>query len=108
MTSVPAAFRKARVAAFLSAHWPRVAVALVLLALFFGNQGFRGLVRNYLELRSINKDIAALEREEARLGERLRLLRSGDGSVERLARRELGYVRKGELEYRFPPPAPDK
>ena len=86
----------------------RLAVALGLLAVFFGNQGFRSLVRNYLELRGLKQEIAALETEEKRSAERLKLLRSGDSSVERLARRELGYVRKGEIEYRFPPPAPEK
>jgi cell division protein FtsB len=85
-----------------------VAITVGLLAVFFGNQGFRSLVRNYMELRSLKKQIAALETDEKRNTERLRLLRAGDGSVERLARRELGYLRKGEIEYRFPPPAPEK
>jgi len=93
---------------FLRDNWQRVAWTLFLLTVFFGNQGFRGLVRNYMELRTLKKEIGALESQEKANSERLRLLRSGDGSVERLARRELGYVRKGEIEYRFPPPAPEK
>jgi cell division protein FtsB len=92
----------------LKTNWPRVAWTLFLTTVFFGNQGFRSLVRNYLELRSLQKDIAALEAQEQANSERLRLLKAGDGSVERLARRELGYIRKGEIEYRFPPPSPEK
>lgn len=93
---------------FLRANWPRVAWTLFLLTVFFGNQGFRSLVRNYMELRSLKKEIGALETQEKANTERLRLLRAGDGSIERMARRELGYVRKGEIEYRFPPPSPEK
>ena len=100
--------RRAQVAAFVAARWRRLLITTGLLALFLGNQGFRGLVHNYLELRNLKKEITALEREERRHSERLRLLRSGDASIERMARRELGYVRKGEIEYRFPPPASDK
>jgi len=81
-----------------------VLVGAGLLLVFFGNGGFRSLTRNWLELRRINKEIVALEREEKELGVRLKALRSGDGPVERLARRELGYIKKGEIEYRFPPP----
>lgn len=100
--------RRHKAREFLRENWTRVAWTLFLLTVFFGNQGFRSLVRNYLELRSLHKQIASLQSQEAASEERLKLLRSGDGSVERLARRELGYVRKGEIEYRFPPPAPDK
>lgn len=76
-----------------------------LLALVFGNGGFRSLVSNYLELRSLQKEIASLEEEEKRLESRLKAMRGGDAALERLARRELGFVRKGEVEYRFTPPA---
>ena len=85
---------------------PRWVVAAGLSALFLGNEGFRSLVRNYLELRSLRREIAGLEAEEARLSERLKAMRAGDPALERLARRELGYIKKGEIEYRFPPPAP--
>lgn len=108
MTGAAPKSRRNQAREFLKANWPRVAWTLFLTTVFFGNQGFRSLVRNYIELRSLQKDIAALEVQEQNNSERLRLLKSGDGSVERLARRELGYIRKGEIEYRFPPPAPEK
>lgn len=96
---------RARVAKeFLRAHWGRLATGAVLLFVFFGNGGFRSLTRNWLELRRLNREIAALQAEEKELDARLKSLRSGDGPVERLARRELGYIKKGEIEYRFPPP----
>lgn len=86
------------------AHWGRLLIAAGLLGLFFGNGGFRSLVRNWRELRRLEREIAELDRQEKDLGARLAALRAGDGPVERLARRELGYIKKGEIEYRFPPP----
>lgn len=90
---------------FLREHWGRLLTGGVLLFVFFGNGGFRSLTRNWLELRRLNREIVALQAEEKELDGRLKALRSGDGPVERLARRELGYIKKGEIEYRFPPPA---
>ena len=91
--------------AFVRAHWPRLLGTAALLAVFFGNQGFRALVRNWMELRHLRRDIVSLKQDEARLTERLKLMRAGGPSLERMARRELGYIKKGEIEYRFPPPA---
>ena len=96
--------RARRAGDFLRAHWGRLLAGTGLLVVFFGNAGFRSLTRNWLELRRLNAEIVALDQEEKELDSRLKSLRSGDGPVERLARRELGYIKKGEIEYRFPPP----
>ncbi len=88
----------------LREHWGRLLFGALLLFVFFGNGGFRSLARNWFELRRLDNEIVALQREEKELDGRLKALRSGDGPVERLARRELGYIKKGEIEYRFPPP----
>ncbi|MEK7234686.1 MAG: septum formation initiator family protein [Elusimicrobiota bacterium] len=96
--------RVRRASDFVRARWGRLLAGAVLLFVFFGNGGFRSLMRNWLELRRLNGEILALNREELELDGRLKALRSGDGPVERLARRELGYIKKGEIEYRFPPP----
>lgn len=91
-------------AAFARAYWRRLLAAAALLLVFFGNAGFRSMVSNWLELRRLNREIAALDRDEKDLDARLKALRAGDGGVERMARRDLGYIKKGEIEYRFPPP----
>lgn len=89
----------------LRQHWGRLLFAAGLLAVFFGNQGFRGLLSNWLELRALKREIGSLEGEQTDLSARLKDLRSGDWALERMARRELGYIKKGEVEYRFPAPA---
>ena len=96
--------RARRAADFVRANWGRILAGAGLFLVFFANGGFRSLARNWLELRRLDAEIVALEREEKDLDGRLRSLRSGDGPVERLARLELGYIKKGEIEYRFPPP----
>jgi len=96
--------RAALIVAYLRERWGRLAAGAAVLALFFGNGGFRSLARNWLELRRLDREIVSLGREQAELETKLKALRAGDGPVERLARRELGYIKKGEIEYRFPPP----
>jgi len=93
---------------FVQEHWKRLAASAALLVVLFGNQGFHGLVRNWLELRHLRQEISELDREEAAQTDRLKALRSGGSPFERLARSELGYIRKGEIEYRFPPPVEEK
>jgi cell division protein FtsB len=89
----------------LREYWLRLVVAAGLGAVLFGNSGFRSLFGNWRELRRLQGDIANLARDERDLNERLKSLRAGDGGVERSARLDLGYIKKGEIEYRFPPPA---
>ena len=83
---------------------PRALAALAVLAVLFGNGGFRSLVSNWRELRRLRAQIARLDRDESALEDRLKALRAGDSGVEGAARRDLGYIKKGEIEYRFPPP----
>jgi cell division protein FtsB len=101
--TAPAA-RGAAAAAFAREHWRRLLAAAALLFVFFGNEGFRSMVSNWLELRRLKAEITALDHDERDLDARLKALRAGDGGVERSARRDLGYIKKGEIEYRFPPP----
>jgi len=81
-------------------------ISAAILAVFFGNGGFRSLIGNCLELHRLHKEISQLSGRQTELSERLQLISLGGSSLERLARVQLGYVKKGEIEYRFPPPPP--
>lgn len=96
--------RAAKKASFFRSRWLTVFGLLFLLAVVFGNRGFLKLVNNWIEDRSVSKEKAGLEVEKARLSERLEAMRTGDVPLERMARRDLGYIKPGETEYRFPPP----
>ncbi|MBI4385848.1 MAG: septum formation initiator family protein [Elusimicrobia bacterium] len=80
-----------------------LAVALAL-AILFANQGFRRLVLNALELRRLKREHASLKTEGVEMRKQLERLRKSDFAVESAARRDLGFVKPGEIEYRFPPP----
>ena len=98
------AARWAAAQSFVLENWPRLLLGAGLFLVFFGNAGFRSMVSNWMELRRLKGEIVQLDRDEKDLDERLKALRAGDGGVERAARLDLGYIKKGEIEYRFPPP----
>ncbi len=89
----------------LKSRWVRILVPISLLAVLFGNKGFLKLVSNWLELRSLSRVERSLRDEQARFAKRLDAIRAGDIPLERMARRDLGYIKPGEIEYRFPPPS---
>ena len=78
--------------------------AAALLFLMIGNSGFRRLVSRWRELRRLRLELAELKAEEARLQEKVRNAQRAGPGLERAARKELGYLKPGEVEYRFPPP----
>jgi len=88
---------------WLRERWVKALAAAGLLAVLFGNQGFRGLVRNWLELRGLSREIAALEAENSRTAAKLKELRESDSALEGEARK-VGFIKSGEIEYRFDPP----
>jgi len=67
-----------------------------------GSSGPRDLLilRRHGRLLAAQRD--ALLMDNAAFRERIRRLRTDDTYLERLVRQELGYVRPGELVYRFP------
>ncbi|HXS99989.1 MAG TPA: septum formation initiator family protein [Elusimicrobiota bacterium] len=102
------AARGAAAVEYAREHWPRLLAIAAILYVFFGNAGFRSMVANWMELRRLRSEISTLDRDEKDLDEKLKALRAGDGGVERAARRDLGYIKKGEIEYRFTPPGKKK
>ena len=84
--------------------WAAAAAAVALV----GNSGFRRLVSRGWELRKLRRDLAALQEEQAGLERQIRNARAPGPALEAAARRELDYLRPGEIEYRFPPPSKKK
>ena len=86
--------------------WLWAAVALA--AVFFGNSGFRKLVSRGWELRKLRRELSQLKAEQAGLERRIESARGAGPELEQAARRELDYLKPGEIEYRFPPPSKSK
>ena len=76
---------------------------LVLAFILLGNRGFRTLVASYREYRALTARKLALEAQRSELAKQLKEV-GENPAVEQAARRELGLIRPGETEYRFPPP----
>jgi cell division protein FtsB len=78
-------------------------VATALLAtLLFGSRGLVHLRALRREQSVLDDRITAMLRENEQLRARLQKLRQDDRYLERLAREQLGFVRRGEVVYRFP------
>jgi len=80
-----------------------VSAALVA-AILFGSRGLLRLRALTNEEAAIKQRIGGLLLENQRLRTQLHALRSDDRYLERLAREQLGFVRPGEVVYRFPSP----
>ncbi|HNW43092.1 MAG TPA: septum formation initiator family protein [Elusimicrobiales bacterium] len=81
----------------------RYALILALAFILLGNRGFRNLIANYREYRVLTAKKLKLEGQRAQLAKQLKNI-GENPAVEQAARRELGLIRPGETEYRFPPP----
>ncbi len=67
----------------------------------FGNQGFRDMTARSREKKRLDKSLTSLRTEHQRLAQELNWLKQDPGYSEYLVRKNLGYVKKGEVEYRF-------
>jgi len=73
----------------------------LLVAFLFGNAGFRTLVRRYWELNKLKGQIEDVKNENRLLRKEVYLLENDKSYIEHIARKELGLVSPGEVEYRF-------
>ena len=69
----------------------------------FANEGFRALVRRYWEIHKLNGELENLKMENANLRKEIYLLENDQSYIEYIARRELGVISQGEVEYNFKP-----
>ena len=77
-------------------------VTVVLMALgLFGNEAFRVLVVQYREQRRLQTSLINLRTEHDHLTRELTLIQQDPSYTEYLIRKNLGYVKKGEVEYRL-------
>jgi cell division protein FtsB len=100
--------RKAKAPVSVKVKYFYGGLALAACVVLLGNRGFRTIVAGHFQLRTLNAEMTRLEREEADLRARIDAFREDDAALERVVRKELGYRRQGEIEYRFPPPSPEE
>ena len=74
---------------------------MVIVLVVFGNQGFRQLAGKILEKRRLERTLTNLRNDRVRLEQELNWIQHDPAYTEFLIRKNLGYVKKGEVEYRF-------
>lgn len=82
----------------------RYVVFIVIIVFLFIVFGDRGLIDNYTmqkKLQEIQRTNDVIRRENAELQRYVELLRDDLSTIEMVARYELGFVKKGEIVYRF-------
>jgi len=77
--------------------WGVTAVVIFL----FTNAGFRKMLGRYWDMHSLQNELAQLKKENSLLKREIYLLEDDSTYIERIARKELGLVSQGEIEYRF-------
>ncbi len=79
-------------------------MALLILAaiiFLFVNPNFRAIRTMRKEIRELEKRVEELREENTRLNEELTALKHDPAYIEALARKKLGLIKPGEIEYRF-------
>ena len=75
---------------------------LICLFLFlFGNNKFRRVIMGYIQVNKMKKELVELEEENERLKQQLNIVKKDPFYIEEIARKELGLLKPGEIEYRF-------
>ena len=77
---------------------------LLLFSSVFGEKGFLHLLKLKKEMVALEERNALVQKENMLLRNRIQKLRQNDRVLERLVREELGWVRDGEILYRFKSP----
>jgi cell division protein FtsB len=85
--------KKSRLIGFIASG----AIVVILVA----NTGFRKMVRRYWEIYKLKSEIEQLKKENVLLKKEVFYLEEDTSYVEQIARRELGLIAPGEVEYRF-------
>ncbi len=69
--------------------------------LVFGNGGFRQWISAFREKKRLEKTLTSLRSDHEKLSKELSWIRQDPTYGEYLVRKNLGYVKKGEIEYRM-------
>lgn len=94
-----------RIAAWLR-HYGSTLLGFLLLALvvhdIFGTHGYLAMRRTQQEIKKVNANIEQLNKENVKLEEDVKELKSDPRKIEKIARDELGLARPGEVIIKIP------
>jgi cell division protein FtsB len=94
-------------------EWRRLGMALAILviggAVLHAMLGPNGIVvyrQKRAEMQALQKDVDRLQKENAQYADRIKQLKSDPAAIEKEAREQLHYTRKGEVVFVAPAPPP--
>lgn len=92
---------------WISWKWALVGLTAVLLLFLFlsGPQGTVRLVQLLMERKHLSQELTELQKENQSIETAIERFRSDPNAVEEEAREKLGFVKKGEVIYRFSQPS---
>jgi cell division protein FtsB len=78
-----------------------IIVGSLVLIWLLANEGFRTMIRRYWEIHRLNQELETLKKENISLRKEIYLLEGDQSYIEYIARRELGVISQGEVEFSF-------
>lgn len=78
-------------------------IVIIIIAVLTLNRGFRNLVRYKLQQIKLSKELERIKFENEQLRKEIYYLENDKSYMEYLIRRDLGYIKPGEKEYRITP-----
>jgi cell division protein FtsB len=97
--------RRAEPPGFLQQHGRGILGLFVLVLLVhdvFGAHGFLAMQRTRNEIEKVQKNIDRLNKENIRLAEEVKALKSDPRTIEKIAREDLGLAKDGEVIIKIP------
>ena len=85
----------------MDARWKWALGAAALLGLFLSSPGVRSYWRRKIYLHRLDNKLERLRKENQSLAFELQRLKTDPRMMEEQARRQLGLIQPGEIEYRF-------
>lgn len=87
-----------------------IAIIIGILVIVFvtGRKGLIRLMQLKIEESKLKSDIGKLNKNNVRLSEEIEKLQNDPKTIEKIAREELGLVKKGETIYKFVPKKEEK
>ena len=78
-------------------------IVLLLGSALLGRDGYLAVIVNKERVFELKKEIEQIEAKNKELRSEIRSLRSDERAIEKIAREDLGLVKKGEVVYEFIP-----
>jgi len=98
---------------WLAGEWRRLGTAAavliiagVLLHATFGANGMVVYRQKHAEMQALQSEVDRLQKANAQYADQIKLLKSDPAAIEKEAREQLHYTRKGEVIFVAPEPAP--